>query len=340
VVTRLVNGVNGLLRGNKDEIIRGAGRFVDTHTLQVGERRVSAEYIIVATGSQTIIPSFISMEGQNNLLTSTEALNLDYVPERTVIVGGGVIGIEFAYLLNRLGSRVTVLELLDHILPMVDTEVSALAQKRMEKDGIAFRLGVKVLRVKDNAVFYAAGGKEESIPADAVLMAVGRAPNTEGLDAEAIGVQFERKAIGVDETMRTNIENIYAIGDINGKMMLAHTASHEGLVALGAMFGGHRAMNYDRIPSCIYLEPEIACIGLTEEQAREKYDSVKVGKFPIIANGKSLVEGDTDGLFKVVIDGTYGEILGAHLYGQYVTEMIGEVAVVMAGELTAEEIPR
>jgi dihydrolipoamide dehydrogenase len=338
VVNQLVGGVNGLLRGNKVEIIKGAGRFIDPHTLQAGDRRVSAEYIIVATGSRAIIPSFISMEGQNNLLTSTEALNLDYIPERAVIVGGGVIGVEFAYLLNRLGSRVTVLELLDHILPMVDKEVSVMAQKRMEKDGISFRLGVKVLKVKDNAVFYAEDGKENEIQADAVLMAVGRAPNTEGLNAESIGLKFERNAIAADENMRTNIENIYAIGDVNGKVMLAHTASHEGLAALGAISGGHASVNYDHIPSCIYLEPEIACIGLTEEQARERYDAVKVGKFPIAANGKSLVEGDTDGLFKVIIDGTYGEILGAHLYGQHVTEMIGEVSVAMAGELTAEEL--
>jgi dihydrolipoamide dehydrogenase len=338
VVNQLVGGVKGLLRGNKVDLINGAGCFVDAHTIQAGERRVSAEYIIIATGSRAIIPSFIQIEGKNTLLTSTEALDLDYVPERTVIVGGGVIGVEFAYLLNRLGSAVTVLELLDHILPMVDTEVSSLAQKRMEKDGIAFHLGVKVLRVKDNEVFYDEGGQERCIQADAVLMAVGRAPHTEGLGAEALGIQFDRKAIAVDENMRTNIENIYAIGDVNGKMMLAHAASHEGLVALGAMFGGHETMNYDRIPSCIYLEPEIACIGLTEAQARERYERVKVGKFPAIANGKSLVEGDTDGVFKVIIEETYGEILGVHLYGQHVTEMIGEVAVAMTGEVTAEEL--
>jgi dihydrolipoamide dehydrogenase len=138
--------------------------------------------------------------------------------------------------------------------------------------------------------------------------------------------------------MRTNIENIYAIGDVNGKMMLAHTASHEGLVALSAIFGGTETINYDRIPSCIYLEPEIAGIGLTEAQANERYDNVRVGKFPLIANGKSLVEGETGGLFKVIVEGTYGEILGAHLYGKHVTDMISEIAVAMAGEVTVEEM--
>ncbi|MDR1252765.1 MAG: FAD-dependent oxidoreductase, partial [Treponema sp.] len=201
-----------------------------------------------------------------------------------------------------------------------------------------FSLGVKVLRVKDNTVFYDEGGKEKNISADAVLMAVGRAPDTEGLGAESIGLKFDRNAIQVDENMRTNIENIYAIGDVNGKVMLAHTASHEGLTALSAIFGGHETVNYDRIPSCIYLEPEIACIGLTEEQARERHDNVLVGKFPMIANGKSLVEGETDGLFKVIVEGTYGEILGVHLYGNHVTDIISEISVAMTGELTVDEL--
>lgn len=338
VVDQLVGGVNGLLRGNKVDIVNGIGSFVDAHTLQVGEKRISSEYIIVATGSSAIIPSFIKLEGENTILTSTEALNLDYLPKRIAIVGGGVIGVEFAYLFNQLGSQVMVLELMDHILPMVDKEVSAMAQKRMEKDGITFCLEAKVLRVKDNTVFYELDGKEQSMPADAVLMAVGRAPNTDGIGAKKIGLEFNRNAIKADETMRTNIENVYAIGDVNGKVMLAHTASHEGLVSLSSIYGGHETMNYERIPSCIYLDPEIASIGLTEEQAWERYETVKVGKFPIVANGKSLVEGDTDGIFKVIVEETYGEILGVHMYGKHVTEMISEIAVAMTGEVTVDEL--
>jgi dihydrolipoamide dehydrogenase len=338
VVNQLVNGIKGVLRGNNVEVVTGSARFVDAHTLQVGDRRVSAEYVIVATGSQAVIPPFIQLEGDNNLLTSSEALELDHIPGRIAVVGGGVIGVEFAYLLNRLGSKVTVLELMDHILPMVDREVSAMAQERMEKDGIVFHLGAKVRRIKDNTVIYELNGEGKSIQADAVLMAVGRAPNTDGLGAEEIGLEFDRKALKVDETMRTSIPNIYAIGDVNGKVMLAHTASHEGMVALSAIYGGHETMNYDRVPSCIYLNPEIACIGLTEEQARERYSEVKVGKFPLAANGKSLVEGDTDGIFKVVVDGGYGEIVGVHLYGGHVTEMISEIAVAMTGELTVDEL--
>ena len=338
VVNQLAGGIKGLLRGNRVELISGEGRFADAHTLQAGGRRISAEYIIIATGSKTIIPSFISMEGNNKLLTSAEALNLDHIPKRTVIVGGGVIGVEFAYVLGQLGSAVTVLELLDHIIPMADQEVSALAQKRLEKEGINFCLGAKVLRIKDNTVFYELGGKEQQVSADAVLMAVGRAPNAEGLGAETIGLRFERNAVWVDENLRTNVENIFAIGDVNGKVMLAHTASHEGLAAVSAIDGRDLTLNYERIPSCVYLEPEIASVGLTEAQAREGYENVKVGKFPMIANGKSLVEGDSSGLFKVIVDGKYGEILGAHLYGKHVTDMIGEIALAMEGEVTAEEL--
>jgi dihydrolipoamide dehydrogenase len=170
-------------------------------------------------------------------------------------------------------------------------------------------------------------------------MAVGRTPNTEGLGANEIGIEFDRKAIKTNEHMRTSIPNVYAIGDVNGKVMLAHTASHEGMVAVSNICGEAETMHYDRIPSCIYLEPEIACIGLTEQQARDRYgDNLKIGRFKMNANGKSLIAGDVDGLFKVIVTADTGEILGAHLYGQHVTDMIGEISVAMNAEATAEDI--
>ena len=339
VVKTLVNGVKGLLRGNQVTVVEGTASFLDPHTLSAGGQKITAENIIIATGSKVFMPPFITQEGENNLVTSTEALDLDHVPGSVAVIGGGVIGVEFAFLLNKLGSKVTVLELMDHILPMVDTEVSAMAQKRMAKDGITFCLGAKVSKVKDNTVYYELDGKAQSVSADMVLMAVGRTPNTDGLNAEAIGLEFDRKAIKTDAHLRTNIPGIYAIGDVNGKVMLAHTASHEGMVALADICGHGEAMNYDRIPSCIYLEPEIACIGLTETQAREQYgDNLKIGKFNMVANGKSLIAGDTDGLFKVIVAADTGEILGVHLYGQHVTDMIGEISVAMTAEATAEEV--
>lgn len=339
VVKTLVGGVKGLLRGNKVTVIEGKASFVDAHTLAVGDKKVTAQSVIIATGSSVFMPPFIAQEGKNNILTSTEALDLDHVPGTVAVIGGGVIGVEFAFLLGKLGSKVTVLELMDHILPMVDEEVSGLAQKRMAKDGVTFQLGAKVSKVKDNVVYYEAEGKQCEVKADAILMAVGRTPNTEGLNAEGIGIEFDRKAIKVDEFMRTNIPGVYAIGDVNGKVMLAHTASHEGMVAVAHICGHEEEMNYERIPSCIYLSPEIACIGLTEKQAREKYgDGIKIGRFNMMANGKSLIAGDTDGMFKTIVEGETGEILGVHLYGQHVTDMIGEISVAMTAEATAEEV--
>ncbi|MCD8350970.1 MAG: dihydrolipoyl dehydrogenase [Planctomycetaceae bacterium] len=338
VVATLVGGVKGLVRGNKIALVEASASFVDAHTIEAGGKRITSEYFIIATGSEVFMPPFIAMEGKNTLLTSREALLLDKVPASIAIIGGGVIGVEFASLLNKLGSKVTVLELLPDIMPMVDREVSGLAKKRLEKDGITFRMQAKVTKVKDNAVYYELGGNAESVRADAVLMAVGRVPRTDGLNAEKIGIEFDRKAVKTDSRLRTSVPNIYCIGDANGKVMLAHVASHEGIMAVEDICGKHAAMHYDRVPSCIYLDPEIACIGLTEDAAKADGRAVKVGRFTMAGNGKSLVEGDTDGLVKVIVDAQFGEILGLHMYGKHATDMISELSVAMTAEATADEI--
>ena len=338
VVSTLVNGVQALLRGNKVTIINGHASFQDVHTILVDGREYTSEYFIIATGSNTFMPPFIPLEGDTNVITSKEALDVDKLPESIAIIGGGVIGIEFAHVFSHLGSKVTVLELMDHILPMVDEEVSDMVKKRMEKNGVVFYNGAKVQKVQDKKVVYEYAGEEKAVEAEVVLMAVGRVANTDGLNAEAIGIEFEKKAIKTDEHLQTNIPNIYAIGDVNGKVMLAHTASHEGFVAVANICGEDHEMDYGHIPSCIYLDPEVACIGMTEKQAKEKGYDIQVGKFPMMANGKSLVEGDTDGIVKVILDKELGEILGVHLYGKHVTDMIGEISVAMNLESTAEEV--
>lgn len=338
VVNTLVNGVQALLRGNKVSIINGHASFKDTHTILVEGKEYTSEYFIIATGSNTFMPPFIPLEGDTNVITSKEALDVDKLPESVAIIGGGVIGIEFAHVFSHLGTKVTVLELMDHILPMVDEEVSDMVKKRMEKNGVVFYNGAKVKKVQNKSVIYEYEGEEKSVEAEVVLMAVGRVANTDGLNAEAAGIEFEKKAIKTDEHLQTNIPNIYAIGDVNGKVMLAHTASHEGFVAVANICGEEHTMDYDHIPSCIYLDPEVACIGMTEKQAKEKGYDIKVGKFPMMANGKSLVEGDTDGIVKVILDKELGEILGVHLYGKHVTDMIGEISVAMNLESTAEEV--
>jgi len=338
VVNQLVGGVRGLLKANGVTLVEASASFVDRQTVLAGDKKITSEYFIVATGSKVFVPPFIGLDGKNNILTSKEALLLEDLPKTTAVIGGGVIGIEFAYFLNAIGGKVVVFELMDNILPMVDEEVSALVRRRLEKEGITFHTGASVKRVKDNKVFYEHKGAENSVSVDAVLMAVGRVPNTDGLEAEKIGVNFNKSAIAVDEVLRTNIENIYAIGDVNGKVMLAHTASHEGIAAVENICGKSVHIDYGKIPSCIYTEPEIACIGLTEKQAREKYANVKIGKFPMVANGKSLSAGDTDGMVKVIVDGELGEILGVHMYGNHVTEMISEISLGMTLEATIDEV--
>lgn len=338
VVRQLVGGVNALLKGNKVEIIKGTASFVDTHTVRADQKCLTSEYFIIATGSQVFMPGFIEYEGNTNIITSTEALALEEIPKSMNIIGGGVIGIEFAYIFSHLGTKVTVLELMDHILPMVDEDISKLARKTLEKAGVVFETGARVTKVRDQSVFFEKDGLRRQSDAQMTLMAVGRVPYTQGLNAEAIGLEFDKKAIKAGPDMRTNVSNIFAIGDVNGSSMLAHTASHEGLVAVSNILGKPMQMQYQWVPSCIYMEPEIAAIGLTEAQAREKYDNVRVGRFPMSANGKSLIEGEKSGVMKVILDGEYGEILGVHLFAVHATDMISEISVAMNLEATAEEV--
>ena len=339
VVKQLVGGVNALLRGNKVMIIEGAATLKDAHTVSVdGKKQFTAENLILATGSESVMPGFIEYEGKTNIITSTEALSLSEIPESMTVIGGGVIGIEFAYVYAGLGTKVTVVELMDTILPMVDAEIAKLATKSLQKAGVVFHTGAKVKKVSGNKVIFEEQGKEQSVESTYTLMAVGRAPYTEGLGAKEIGIEFDRKAIKTDAHMRTNIPNIYAIGDLNGKSMLAHTASREGEVAVQNILGRPEEMDYSAIPSCIYMEPEIAAVGLTEQQANEKYGKIKVGKFPMSANGKSLIEGEKSGMIKVILDAEYNGILGVHMFCVHATDMIAEIVAAMNLEATAEEV--
>ncbi|MEI3340376.1 MAG: dihydrolipoyl dehydrogenase [Eubacterium sp.] len=338
IVKTLTGGVQMLLKMNQVSILQGLASFVDTHTIEVNREKITSSYFIIATGSDVFIPPFIPLEGNTNVVTSKELLDIDYLPESIVIIGGGVIGIEFAHIFAQLGSKVTVLELMDHILPMVDDEVSDMVKKRMKKRGVSIINNAQVKCVRDKSVVYELNGEETIAEAELVLMAVGRSPRTEGLNAQGIGIEFDRKAIKTNECLRTNIPNIYAIGDVNGKVMLAHTASHEGFVALENICGHNVAMDYNYIPSCIYLDPEVACIGMTEKHAKMRGYDIIVGKFPMMANGKSLVEGDTDGVAKVIINKENKQILGVHLYGKHVTDMIGEISVAIRSGGDAEHI--
>ena len=334
-----MNGINGLLRANKVEVMVGSASFIDKNTIAVGDRKITGENIIIATGSSAKkLPIPISEKAR--ILTSKEALELEEVPESIIIIGGGVIGIEFAYFLASAGAKVTIVEFLDRILPMVDEEIVAQVTKQLENMGITIYTGAKVTEIKKDSVVFDRDGKTEEIDTKAVLLSVGRAPNFEGLNIESVGIRVEKGAIVVNEYLETNVEGIYAIGDVNGKSMLAHTASMEGIVAVENICGNKTKMDYSKIPSAIYIQPEIASVGLTEKEAVKKYGEIKVGRFPLLANGKAKVEGQEQGLIKVIVEPRLHEIVGVHIYSSRATDMISELVLAMHLEATAEEMTK
>lgn len=337
VVNTLVNGVQGLLKKNGVNIYNDAAEFVDANTIKVGNETIKAANIIIASGSA---PKMLPVDINDSMpvYTSTEVLDMTEAPEKMAVIGGGVIGVELAYFLANIGVKVTIVEFLDRILPMVDKEITDMIEKQFKEMGIEINTSAKVTAIESDGVAFEKDGKLHKAGCDAVLMAVGRRPYTDGLKLENAGVNIERGAVVTDETMATNVKNIYAIGDINGKAMLAHTASMEGIVAVENICGHNTKMDYSKIPSAIYIKPEVASIGLTEEQAREKYGNIKVGKFPMMGNGKALIEGETRGIVKIIVDEKHLEIVGAHLYCIHATDMIAEMSVAMNLECTADEL--
>ena len=337
VIKQLVGGVQGLLKSNGADIKKGTGKLIDAHTIEVDGTKLTAENVIIATGSQSkSLP--IKIDPKAKVLTSKEMLDIDKKPASIAVIGGGVIGIEFAYFLATIGVDVTVVEFLDRILPMVDEEITAQVTKHLTELGIKINTSAKVTEITADGVKFEKDGTAQEVKCEQVLMAVGRGPDLTGIDAEALGIKTERGAIVTDLTLKTNVPNIYAIGDVNGKAMLAHTASMEGIIAVENICGHSVTMDYDKIPSAIYIQPEIASIGLTEKQAKEKYGEIKVGRFPLMANGKAKVAGEERGLAKVITEAKYGEIVGVHLYCIHATDMIAEASVAMKLEATAEEV--
>jgi dihydrolipoamide dehydrogenase len=337
IVGQLVGGINGLFRKNGVTPISGEGFIKDQNTVSVGDKEYTAEYLIIATGS-SIKSLPIPIDSSMELLTSNEALELAEIPADITIIGGGVIGVEFAYFFASIGTKVTVVEFLDRILPMVDEEITKQVTGMLEQMGVKVYTSARVTGISEDAVRFEKDGKSEQVGASKVLMAVGRGPDPGGIDCEKLGIRTERGAIVTDSFMRTTVKNIYAVGDVNGKAMLAHTASAEGIVAAEHLCGHQKEMDYNRIPSAIYIQPEVACIGLTEAQAREKYGDVKIGRFPLVGNGKAKVAGDDRGMIKVITEPRYQEIVGVHIFGLHATDLIAEAAVAMNLEATAEEV--
>ena len=344
VVRRLVGGVNGLLKANKVNVHKGKAEFVDHRTIRVtgtAVETISADAIVLAAGSA---PAKIPFQGSDlpGVIDSSGALSLPSLPESILIVGGGYIGVEFAALFSAFGSKVTIIELLPEILPGIDSELAKGIRQKLEKSGVAILNNAKLSAVQKTAgglqSQIAVGGETKDIITETVLVAVGRRPVIEGLELEKAGIKTHHGKISVDGNYETNIAGIFAIGDCNGLTMLAHAASHQGIAAVEHILGHKTKHIKPIVPSCIYTTPEIASVGLTEEKLKEQGIAYKKGVFPLAGNGKAMIEEGEAGFVKILADEKYGEILGVHMIGPRVTEMIGEATLAMRLEATVEEL--
>lgn len=350
VASQLNRGVTGLFKKNGITHVQGFGRLAGGGKVQVeqedGTRTLTGEHVIVATGSRPRSLPFLEID-EDRVISSTGALMQDEAPESLFIVGAGAIGMEFADIFDAYGSKVTIVEALDRILPLEDAEVSQFMEKTYKKRGMDIHTSAKLTsaEVEDDGVtvvFEDADGEEHEMTVDRVLLAVGRQPNTEDVGLDDAGVETDdRGFIVVNEVMRTSADGVYALGDCAGNQLLAHKAMHEGVVCVEHIAGeGHHTVDYGNVPNCTYCHPEVASVGLTEEQAKEEGYDVQVGTFPWVGVGRAVAAGHTDGFIKVVRDTKYSEILGAHIVGPHATELIAEFVVGRHLESTVEEMER
>ena len=340
-------GVEFLMKKHKITVIKGTGVLGRNRTIRVGKDEYQAKKaVVIATGSRVKGIPQIGLEiNKSTVISSDEALFLEQVPKTIAVIGAGAVGCEFADIFNAFGSKVTLIEALVRILPLEDAESSDTLTKSYQKRGIAIYAGAKVKKatvVKDKvALEVETGGKTETMEAEKVLMAAGRAVNTENLGLQEAGVQLtDRGFIKVNPaTLETSAPGIYAIGDVAGPPMLAHKGSREGTVVAELLAGHHpQPIKYDNVPSVTYCHPEVASIGLTEEQAKERKLEYQVGRFPFSANGRARTSNETEGFVKIIRDKKYGEILGAHIVGGHASEIIHELAVARQNEYTVEEV--
>ena len=345
IVQGLVQGVEKLLRQAEVQVLQGRGRFVAPRTLEVttadGSQQVEAKHIVIATGSR---PVRLPLPGMDlpGVIDSTGALALEALPRRLLVIGGGVVGIEFADLFNAFGVEVAVVEMLDQILPQMDVDLGKALAWTMVQRGVELYLNSQVTRVDAvegglRAAVVTPGGEVE-IEADRVLVAVGRRPNVEDLGLEAAGVRFDEAGIPVDAQMQTNVPGVYAVGDVTGGALLAHVAMRGGEVAVENALGHVAAFDPKTVPWCVYTDPEVASVGLTGVQAREEGYDVRVGRFPLTASGRALTYGETAGFVKVVSEARFGEVLGLHIFAPHASEMIHEGGLALALEATLDEL--
>ena len=350
VVRQLTSGVDGLLRLNKVKVIKGEARFIGPKKVELtrsdGSREtMGTDDVIVATGSANVIPPIPGLRAGSVCIDSTGALSLEELPKSMVVIGGGVIGLELACAYAAFGTKVDVVEALDHMLPMLDGDLTKIGVAHMERMGIRFHLSCPVRRVEETVGGATVvcedknTGEEASFEAERVLVAVGRAPNTASLDLAAGNVDNERGAICVNDRMQTNVSGVYAIGDCTlGHAMLAHTAMTMGEVAAETIMGLESRYDESTNPICVYMEPEAASVGLTEGQCKERGIKYRVGSFSMAGNGKALIENGGEGLVKILAEPTYGQILGMHIIGPRATDLISEGALAIRLEATMDEL--
>lgn len=349
VVDQTTKGIAFLMDKNKIDVFTGVGAFKDATNIEItnGKKKetIETKNIIIATGSKPATLSFIKLD-KDRIITSTEALTLKEIPKHLVVIGGGVIGLELGQVYNRLGSEVSVVEYMDRIIPTMDSAQSKELMKVMKKQGVKFYVSHKVSAVakKGKEVTVTAtdkNDKEVIFKGDYCLVSVGRKPNTEGLKAENAGVKItERGMIDVNEHLQTNIKNIYAIGDVVRGAMLAHKASEEGVFVAEIIAGQKPHIDYNLIPGVVYTWPEVASVGKNEEQLKDAKVEYKVGQFPMRALGRSRASGDTDGFVKILSDKKTDEVLGVHMVGARVADLIAEAVVAMEFRASAEDIAR
>lgn len=342
IVKQLVNGVRGLMQANKIDLYIGTGKVINPQKLEISEKSglktITTEKLILATGSKPFVPPIPGFDVPG-VITSDEALDLGEIPKSMIIIGGGVIGLEFAYLMQTFGCKVTIIEMMPAILPIADKEVVEVVIGSLEKSGVTFFTDAKVSRISKGeiglVVEYLIENAIHKVEGEKVLIATGRAANFAGV--ESLGVH-EKRGIPVNERMETSISGVYAIGDVVGGIQLAHVASAQGMVAAENAAGMSSHYSDDTVPSCIYTAPEAAWFGMSEASAKEKYTNIKVGKFPFQASGKAMAYGETKGFVKIICEAQYGEIVGVHIVGPHATDLISEGALAKYAEATVEEL--
>ena len=349
IVKQLTSGIGFLFKKNKITHIQGSASFIDNKKIKVttseGEKNYTATNFIIATGSTSISIDAIPVD-EKQIVTSTGALALESVPKSLLVIGGGYIGLEMGSVWSRLGSKVTVVEALDRIVPTMDEEIAKEFMKSLQKQGLEFKLSHKVISTKVNkndveVIIQYSDKKEVKKKYEIVLMSVGRKPNTDGLGLENIGIKLTKnRSIEIKNNFQTSVEGIYAIGDVAPGPMLAHKAEEEGVACVEFIKGQKPHINYDAIPAIVYTNPEIASVGKTEEQLKQENKKYKIGKFPFMANGRALTTSASEGFVKILVDKKTDEILGAHIIGHDAGQLIAEIVTTIEFGGSAEDIAR